>query len=603
MSVRVSASAGPAPGTASGAPPSSAKASAGSSSSSILQNKAAAAAAEAAQAAAAATIAATTSLENVEMLKQRLEEVSTRSHKFAREIERLRAAAKAAEAEAEKRVAFLQDELTRKEQANKTLSRQVQELIDAKSVDKTATKTYLEATLHRAEDMFLSKEQTMLAREKELLVQLADLSAFKEIREALISELDLTKRTMRESEAKHRAQLEELERRFVTARNRLEQEATDKLARSKQLYKEEVGKELDLESRYVRTENARLSRELGVQSSVAQQMHRASEKVGAELAALKIENSLQVARFEELTKQHIRLRKHSEDVAGKVRTLETALSVSLRDADSERAVLTAKHAADVAALQRTLEQTRGALAGKELEARALRKHAQVLLDARGEMETFFTDAIEAAKAEVAERQRLQYEQAKAAHQHRMRDLARGRGGSGGGQGGAGGALSGEALLLPPLAPSSRVTLADLSPEDRLGVIRRLYARVKGVKLAENARMPPHALAAAVAGAGAGVGYGDSGSRPQSAGDSLMPPPPPPVTLPALHSNSSNSAAAAATAVDGDDDDDDDDAPLPQVGWEGGAVRGGGGAEGPRPPSFFITDIGDSEEPAPFERVT
>jgi hypothetical protein len=575
---------------------------------SILQNKAAAAAAEAAQAAAVATIAATTSLENVEMLKQRLEEVSGRSHKFAREIERLRAAAKASEAEAEARVKFLQDELTRKEQANKTLTRQVQELVDAKSVDKSATKTYLEATLKRAEELFLSKEGAMLAREKDLLVQLADLTAFKEIREALIAELELTKRTMRESETKHRTQLEELERRFLAARNRLEAEAAEKLTRSKQLYKEEVGQELDLESRYVRTENARLSRELTVQVSVAQQMHKASDKAGKELSQLKLDHSLQVARFEELTKQHIRLRKHAEDVAGKVRTLEDALSVSLRSADTERAATAARHAGELTALQRALEQTRAALAGKELEARALRKHAQVLLDARSEMESFFTDALDAAKQEVLARQRLQYEQAKAAHQSRMRDLARGRGGA------ATGPL-GEAMLLPPLAPSGKVALAELSPEERFGVIRKLYAKVRGVKLAEHVRLPPHTLApgaaAAAGGSAGGLGYGglSGDSRPVSAGDGLLPPPPPPVSLPALGSRGTSAGgdlfppAPSGPAAAADDDDDDEaggNEPLPQVGWAG-RVHATVEDEGPRPPSFFITDIGDADE-QPFERV-
>lgn len=89
----------------------------------------------------------------LEVLQERLREVSQRSYKFAREIERLRVEAKAAEEESATRHKHLQDELIRKEQANKALTKHIQELSAMHLSDKDATKLLIETTLKRAEEV------------------------------------------------------------------------------------------------------------------------------------------------------------------------------------------------------------------------------------------------------------------------------------------------------------------------------------------------------------------------------------------------------------------------------------------------------------------
>ena len=90
--------------------------------------------------------------------------------------------------------------------------------------------------------LFLSKEQALLTRQSELMAELLDLRLFAQMREDLLKELETTKGAMRETEARHREQLQELERRFLLARQQLEAEAAARINRSRATYKEEVGK-------------------------------------------------------------------------------------------------------------------------------------------------------------------------------------------------------------------------------------------------------------------------------------------------------------------------------------------------------------------------
>lgn len=75
--------------------------------------------------------------------------------------------------------------------------------------------------------------------------EIVDLRLFKQMRADLVAELDATKEAMKQTDIRHRQQVEELERRFNIAREKLEQEAAARIARVRQVYKDEVGKGKD----------------------------------------------------------------------------------------------------------------------------------------------------------------------------------------------------------------------------------------------------------------------------------------------------------------------------------------------------------------------
>ena len=68
------------------------------------------------------------------------------------------------------------------------------------------------------------------------ITQVTDLALFRKMRGELASELESTKEIIHKNERKHKAHLDDLERKFVAARQRLEQEANDKIAQSRKVF-------------------------------------------------------------------------------------------------------------------------------------------------------------------------------------------------------------------------------------------------------------------------------------------------------------------------------------------------------------------------------
>lgn len=68
--------------------------------------------------------------ERIELLQKRLNDVSSRSHKFAREIERLRAEARKHTFDADKMIKWLEEQVKRKDMANKKLTKHLKEFTE-----------------------------------------------------------------------------------------------------------------------------------------------------------------------------------------------------------------------------------------------------------------------------------------------------------------------------------------------------------------------------------------------------------------------------------------------------------------------------------------
>lgn len=159
---------------------------------------------------------------------------------------------------------------------------------------------------------------------------------------------------------------------------------------------------------------------------------------------------------------------------------------------------------------------------KNREVATIKKHAQALLGQRGEVEHFFLEALEQVKNEIREKREYEYRQAKYAHNRQIRQLAMPRpmqmtmGMKSSTQGSAPDLfklptipmdnnhsnastinnnnnnntthstthsnhstvkLDDTQPVAAPKAPSNRVDLKDLTPEDRERVLRLLFAKI------------------------------------------------------------------------------------------------------------------------------
>lgn len=180
-------------------------------------------------------------------------------------------------------------------------------------------KKQYESTLKRAEQVFLHKESQLLERNKQLMQEVSDLSLFKKMRFDLAQELGLTKTTIHKNEVRHKDQLDDLQKKFILAEAKLRQEAAERIAHSRKVYKEEVGKELDLESKQVRQQNIEMSRELKFHESRSNELKKENEKLFAALKRLKIDVSVTNQKEQEYAKRGLRQSKQIKDLSGKVR--------------------------------------------------------------------------------------------------------------------------------------------------------------------------------------------------------------------------------------------------------------------------------------------
>jgi len=428
-----------------------------------------------------ATSALPLTSESVSLLQMKLQEVCDRAHRSAQDLEITRIDAKKRVAELTARISFLQSELTRKDQANKTLAQQLQEITKKHQDEIEVNKQFMEQTLKRAHELFLQKESILLQKHEEALKELSELRVFQQVKQDLVAQLTDTQEALRTTEQRHKAQLEMLEKKFIAAREQLQAEAAALLQQSKDVYRLEASKELDAEGRLIRTQNLKLSKQVKLQEQRIQQSTQANNLLTKELSDIKLEHELLQERCNTLLQRQAGVQRQKQQLEEKLRDTERGSALLTSAIENERAAGIEYRGKEVASLMNEISSLKAMLLRKDHELRQVRKHARVLVDARREVETFLSEALDNAKKEVRLRAEIAYREAVQQHQRRLASLARG----------AGDVTDISGGLLPPLPPPKHVSLKDLSPEDRLEIIRIVYARLRGVPLASRAVLPKY----------------------------------------------------------------------------------------------------------------
>ena len=108
--------------------------------------------------------------------------------------------------------------------------------------------------------------------------------------------------------------------RYRAAKQKLEQEALDRIAHSRQVYKEEVGRELDMESKQVRKENREITKELRFHEERSNSLHEENGALRRKLRQLTTELGLAKQMEEEQVKRGMRQAKMIRELQDKVKT-------------------------------------------------------------------------------------------------------------------------------------------------------------------------------------------------------------------------------------------------------------------------------------------
>jgi len=405
-----------------------------------------------------------------EMLNKRVEDLSLRGDTFLKEIEKLQADSKRREHDTTDMINSLETDVKNRDVDNKSLARKLKELTLQQVADKRGMKSHFDVTLEEAEAVFLAKESKLLNANRQLMQEVSDLTEFKKMRLLLGHELKNTQGTIEDNEQKHLEQLKELERKFYEARARLEKEADDRIAQSRQLYKEEVGKELDMDSKRIRRANKLMEAELTFQRDTSQRLVKENTKYREQAKKLRVELTAKSANDEAKALQGLKNSKNVTELRERLQTLGDMIQTIQADAVGERTQVGEQHLKYVGVLEKKTNNIRQTGKIRTRELVAIKQHASAILSERNEIEKYFLEALILTKDEVQQRRERSYHEACDLYKHFIKDMAHPS------------SISQDIPDFTSLGPAPRppkrtVTLDELDAADKNRVLELLLERI------------------------------------------------------------------------------------------------------------------------------
>ncbi|CAF2187098.1 unnamed protein product [Rotaria magnacalcarata] len=267
-------------------------------------------------------------------------------------------------------------------------------------------------------------------KESELEIVRHELNQVKEFRKKktqMQKELEEIKEAMISNEREHKDTVSKLELKFFEEKMRLQQESNKKIDEIATRAQEEALKSLDETNRNVYKENIELIESLRTRKQEMDELQRLKEQLLRLIANTSNDKELNEILIKEKLEQVHKQNNVIRELKEKIQILESSLTQFIQEFDVERKNIIEesriKHESsriDIIKLQRGLEL-------KTKEMNKVRKLAKIIIEQRTELETFFLDALQHVKKQIA-LNRLQYRKdAFSAYQNRMLNAHHGQG--------------------------------------------------------------------------------------------------------------------------------------------------------------------------------
>lgn len=461
--------------------------------------------------------------------------VQGRNAALVSSVSTLQAALRKSEQDSTDVLHYLEAEVRRKDLVTKRLTREIRDLHAAQVAEKAERGARHAAEIAALEEGFARAEKELLDLHRLRHQEHNDLQLFARIRGDLVAELAATKRVILRNQKRHELQMADLERKFLAARSRLLQESVARIEASRAAYKEEVGRELDLESKWIQVENEKMGQELGFHQALVERLQAANAELAAVVAQL--EDGLRALERRDTSHAAAALRdaKVAAELQAKCALLDASIAkVKAEAGEQARAQQQqqARPASDPALvpLHAELAKLEALSAQKSRENGALQRQLALFHSQQNDVERAALDALRRVKREVVARRKAEYAAAVRLYRQQLDQLADGmykpRGAKlaarpalsasgGGGAGGGAGAdgtlhIQSDPRVAPPAPPAatldSRVTLDELTLHDRERVLHLLFEALNQTAAASGPGAAPAAAAATSA----------ENSRPSSA---------------------------------------------------------------------------------------
>ena len=331
---------------------------------------------------------------------------------------------------------YLENEVRRKDILTKKLGKEIRELYQQQLQEKNTRNQQYTKEIAELETVFAQKEAELLQLNRVHHQEYNDLLLFAQIRTELQSELLATKAIILRNEKRHALQMADLEKKFILARNKLLKESEERIAESRKNYKEEVGRELDLESKYIQMENKKMKGELEFHQTLIEKLQTSNE----ELLGIVKELERSVNELEKKDQNYASNSLRNTKVLHELDKKHQILTASIKEVDthtqsqkSEEKSSAVKNglnsltpfALQEASLHAELEKLSKFSLLRAQENEALYTQIQTLRAQRNDVELFFLEALQSVKMEVALRRKRIYEADMRAYEEKLQQLGEG----------------------------------------------------------------------------------------------------------------------------------------------------------------------------------
>ena len=279
--------------------------------------------------------------------------------------------------------------------------------------------------------------------------------AFKQNKAAMEQELEIATQEMEDMRVKFKLAASEMEHKFYQEKVRLSSEFETKLNALKKSSQEEVIQRLDASTKKILLDNKKLEEDLSMHISATDELLKENAELSGLHKVLKRDISLKDESIQLSAKHGSRQSKEIKELNTRCRSLERALDQLVRDFEKQKEKLKHKAERDLEDLALEKSGLQRLLDVKSKELKKMRKLARHILEQRSEVEQFFLEALEETKLQIA----------------RAREAERRLHPSNTTSGQNGGMYADEHESM------QRVTLADLSLEERERVLRILFSKI------------------------------------------------------------------------------------------------------------------------------
>ena len=399
-------------------------------------------------------------------------------------------------------VRYLEAEIRRKDLMAKRMQRQMDDLRTTHAQDLQAMSQQFDQTCKFMEKLFLDKESQMLNLTQKLEGEIQGMEGLAAQRRQIAQELEETKLLIFKNERAHKLQLDELEKRFLAARDGLQQEAAARITHSRANYKLEVGRELESESAAVRAENARLKHTLKLHESTSDALQHAHQSLTARIYSLKQDLELRNQMNEEYRSKSQRQQKRIAAATQTTQEMEAQLLAEMKKAAEKKERRETNAQARAAPLHEAIAVAREEAAAADRANSSLRRAARRALRARQEVDAFFLSAIEETRASIARREAIQKKEKALLQAAKLRELTLPvslRSKLPFIHSAQSGASEGIFTSSQSDSAAGSQSISDLTLSDRSKLLRLLYAKIAHIPSGLTMRMPEHSFSLAITG--------------------------------------------------------------------------------------------------------